>query len=507
MERLRTYIAIDLKSFYASVECIERGLNPLTTNLVVADISRTEKTICLAITPSLRQYKTGGRARLFEVFEKVRIENIARRKVIGDKEFTDKSYDSEVLKSKPDYAIDFLIAEPRIAFYIEYSTRIFQIYLKYISAEDIYVYSIDEVFMDVTEYLETYKMSAEELASTMIKDVYDTTGITATAGIGPNLYLCKVAMDVMAKKKPANELGVRIAQLDEYSYRKELWSHKPITDFWRVGRGYAKKLANIGIYTMGDIARCSLGTEKDYYNEELLYKIFGVNVELLIDHAWGYEPVTIKDIKEYKPLNNSKGSGQVFPEPYSYEQTKLALKEMIDALVLNLIKKKLVTKQIAITIDYDVENLTRPEIKKEYKGEITLDAYGREIPKHSNGRINLEKNTGAISEIMAAALSLYERIANKKLLVRKLGVVANNVISQEEIQEENMEQLSLFVDYEALEKDKKEKDIKNKKEEELTRAMLDIKQKFGNNAILKGMNLLEGATTKERNDRIGGHKA
>ena len=490
-----TYISIDLKSFYASVECIERGLDPITTNLVVADSSRTEKTICLAVSPALKSYGIPGRARLFEVTQKVKEVNIERKRKAPGYEFNGSSYDYKELKSNPSLKLDFIAAPPRMAYYMKYSTQIYNVYLKYFSPEDIYVYSIDEVFCDVTHYLKTYNMTAKELVTKVIQDVYETTGITATAGIGTNLYLCKVAMDIVAKHVKPDKNGVRIAELDEMSYRKLLWNHRPITDFWRVGKGYAKKLEQNGIYTMGDVARTSIR------NEGLLYKLFGVNAELLIDHSWGWECVTIKSIKSYKPESNSICSGQVLHCPYDYEKTKIIVKEMTELLTLDLVTKNLVTNQIVLTIGYDIDNLINPEISKNYKGEITLDNYGRRIPKHAHGTINIDHKTSSTKIIMEAVMNLYERIINKNLLVRRLNITANNVVSELDV-EEKYEQMNLFVEYKELEK-KREKE---KAEKEIQKAMINIKRKYGKNAILKGMNLQDGGTTIERNSQIGGHK-
>ncbi len=481
MDNTHTYIAIDLKSFYASVECIERGLDPLTTNLVVADTERTEKTICLAVSPSLKKYGIPGRARLFEVVQKAK-----------------------------EYNLSYIAAPPRMALYLEYSTRIYNVYLKYIAPEDIHVYSIDEVFMDVTQYLATYKMTARELAAKIIQNVLDETGITAAAGIGTNLYLCKVAMDVMAKKVVPDANGVRIAELDEMSYRRQLWHHRPITDFWRVGRGYQKKLESVGLFTMGDIARCSLGGPKDFHNEDLLYKLFGINAELLIDHAWGWEPTTIELIKAYKPSENCISSGQVLQCPYGFAKGKLIVQEMTDLLVLDLVEKRLVTDQMVLTVGYDIENLTNPEIKKKYKGEITIDHYGRKVPKHAHGTVNLDRQTSSTKMIMEAVLDLYDRIVDPNLLVRRITLVANHLIDETaaiEKQRTTFEQLDLFTDYAALEKKQEEEKAALSKERKLQEAMLEVKKKYGKNAMLKGMNLQEGAMTKERNNQIGGHKA
>ena len=491
------YVAIDLKSFYASVECQERGLNPITTNLVVADSSRTEKTICLAVSPSLKQYGIPGRARLFEVVQKVKEVNIERKRKAPNQTFTGSSYDDIALKKNPDLELSYIVAPPRMSHYMKFSTNIYNVYLKWFSAEDIYVYSIDEVFIDITHYLKAYNMKARELITKVIQDVYETTGITATAGIGTNLYLCKVAMDIVAKHVEPNKNGVRIAGLDEMTYRKLLWDHRPITDFWRVGKGYSKKLEEHRIYTMGDIARVSI------QNEELLYKLFGINAELLIDHAWGWEPVTIKQIKAYKPTTNSISSGQVLHCPYNFEQTKLIVKEMTELLTLDLVEKNLVTNQIVLTVGYDIENLTDPYISNSYNGEITIDRYGRKIPKHAHGTINLDHKTSSTKIIMEATMKLYERIMNKKLLVRRINITANNVVDEETFkQEKTFEQIDLFTNYQ----EKVEKRKEEQTEKELQKAMIDIKKKYGKNAILKGMNLQQGGTTIERNGQIGGHK-
>lgn len=503
----RTYIAIDLKSFYASVECVTRGLDPLTTNLVVADLSRTEKTICLAVTPALKAYGIPGRARLFEVVRKIKEKNAMRREKAPGKAFSGASVSSLELNAHPEYSLDYIVAPPRMALYMECSTRIYQIYLKYIAPEDIHAYSVDEVFLDVTSYLNTYQMTAQELAMKIILDVLETTGITATAGIGSNLFLCKVAMDVWAKHIPADKNGVRIAELDELSYRRLLWSHRPLTDFWRVGSGYAKKLEQVGLYTMGDIARCSIGKPTDYYNEELLYKLFGVNAELLIDHAWGWEPCTIADIKAYKPSTNSISSGQVLQCPYDFEKAKLVAREMTDLLVLNLVDKGLVTDQLVITIGYDIDNLTDPSIRKNYHGEVTTDRYGRKIPKHAHGTTNLPRPTSSSKQIIEAAMELFDRIVDQKLLVRRLNIVANHVVPEESVEEPAAEQMDLFTDYDALERQREKEKEALKREKKMQQAVLGIKKKYGKNAILKGMNLQEGATAKDRNEQIGGHKA
>lgn len=504
----KTYIAIDLKSFYASVECMERGLDPLTTNLVVADASRTEKTICLAVSPSLKSFGIPGRPRLFEVVQRIKEVNIERKNKLRGREFKGASYNLPELMKSPELEVSYIAAAPRMAYYMDYSTRIFDIYLRYIAPEDMHVYSVDEVFIDATTYLKTYKMTGRELALRMIKDVLKETGVTATAGIGTNMYLCKIAMDIVAKKMPADEDGVRIAELDEMSYRRLLWNHTPLTDFWRVGPGYAKKLIANGLYTMGDVARCSLGKANDYYNEDLLYKLFGINAELLIDHAWGYEPTTIAEIKTYKPQRNSLGSGQVLQNPYTADKAKLIVKEMTDLLVLDLVDKKLVTDQMVLTIGYDIDNLTDPEISRKYKGEITTDRYGRQVPKHAHGTANLPCYTSSTKMIMKAMEELFDRIINWDLLVRRINISASRVLPEgKATAKPSFEQLDLFTDYSALEKEKEQEEMELKKEKKLQHAVLDIQKKFGKNAVLRGMNFEEGAMTRERNGQIGGHKA
>lgn len=503
----KVYIAIDLKSFYASVECVERGLDPLKTNLVVADPTRTEKTICLAVSPSLKSYGIPGRARLFEALSKLKEVNLQRRLSLPDKKFKGESFLDEELKKNKSLAISFIQAPPRMALYMEYSTKIYGIYLQYIAPEDIHVYSIDEVFIDATHYLKKYKMTPEELTRTIINHVLEETGITATAGIAPNLYLCKVALDIRAKHIPADKNGVRIATLDEKSYRELFWEHTPITDFWRVGKGTAKRLEAHGMYTMGDVALCSVGPKNSYYNEDLLYKIFGINAELLIDHAWGWEPCTISDIKAYKPTTNSLSSGQVLQEPYNCEKAKLIVREMMELLVLDLVEKSLVTDQIVLTVGYDIENLTNKEISRKYTGEITTDHYGRKIPKHAHGTGNLSCYTSSTKEIINVTMELFDRIINPELLVRRINVVANHIIYEKDIPVPEAEQMSLFVDYDKLEKEKKQREEQFKKEKSMQKAVIKIRNKFGKNAILKGMNFKEGATTRERNAQIGGHKA
>jgi len=504
----RSYIAIDLKSFYASVECIERGLDPMTTNLVVADQSRTEKTICLAVSPSLKSYGIPGRPRLFEVVQRVKWVNQQRRKLAPKQTFSGKSWHDPDLKAKPELELDYIVAPPQMARYMQWSSRIYDVYLKYVAPEDIHVYSIDEVMMDVTAYLQSYGMTARELAKTILLDVLNTTGITATAGIGTNLYLCKVAMDIVAKHIPADEDGVRIAELDEMSYRKTLWEHRPLTDFWRVGRGYSKKLEQHGLLTMGDIARCSLGKETEYYNEELLYKLFGINAELLIDHAWGWEPCTIADIKAYRPENNSIGAGQVLQSPYPFEKARLVVREMADLLALDLVDKGLVCDQLVLTVGYDIENLKNPELRRRYSGEITTDNYGRAVPKHAHGSENLGRYTSSSKQILQAVTTLFERVVDPLLLVRRMNLVANHVVYEAELPKENtVEQLDLFTDYAAREEREKQEAAEQQRERRRQEALLSIKKKFGKNAIMKGMNLEEGATAKERNATIGGHKA
>ena len=507
MNKCKTYIAIDLKSFYASVECRERSRDPLTTNLVVADPSRTEKTICLAVSPSLKKYGLSGRARLFEVIQKVNAANNIRKLKAPNHVFSGSSDDSTELQKNPSLKIDYIIAPPRMARYMEYSTKIYKVYLRYFAPEDIHVYSIDEVFIDLSGYLKTYEMKAKQLVSKVIQDVLKETGITAAAGIGTNLYLSKIAMDIVAKHVEPDENGVRIAQLDEMSYRRLLWNHRPLTDFWRVGRGYLKKLEKIGLMTMGDIACCSIGKKTDYYNEDLLYKMFGINAELLIDHAWGYEPCTMADIKAYKPSNNSIGSGQVLHCPYDFNKAKLIVREMADLLALDLVDKGLVTDQIVLTVGYDIENLNTADKRKAYKGEVTTDYYGRKVPKHAHGTINLEQKTSSTKDIVNAAMKLYDRIVNKDMFIRRAYIVANHVIDEKTVMKPAFEQLDLFTDYEEVKKQRATEEKERQDEKNVQKAILDIKKKYGKNAIIKGMNLAEGATTIERNGQIGGHKS
>lgn len=543
----KTYISIDLKSFYASVECMERGLDPLNTNLVVADASRTQKTICLAVSPSLKAYGIPGRARLFEVDQKVKEAN-ARRQTRAPKNILDgKSVFASELDENPNLAIDYIAAKPRMALYMSKSTQIYDVYLRYIAPEDIYAYSVDEVFIDASGYLKTYGLNAHDFARLLVREVFKETGITATAGIGPNLYLCKIAMDIGAKHTEADADGVRIAELDEYSYRRLLWDHRPITDFWRVGRGYAKKLAKKSIFTMGDIARCSLGNSSDYYNEDLLYKMFGVNAELLIDHAWGYEPCTLAEVKSYRPQRKSLVSGQVLQNAYTYDKTRIVVREMMELLALDLVDKGLLTNQIVLTVGYDIENLSDPERRKAYKGEIKVDGYGREIPKHAHGTGNLPFSTASTKLTTDCVLEVFDRVVDESLLTRRISITANNLVLESEYKRESEvasaepEQISMFDmlaggdDSQAPERVSSkeatvysEQDKPNstmvaesilgstgndndedalEKEKQVQEAMLKIKKRFGKNAILKGTNLQEGATAKERNAQIGGHKA
>ena len=523
-----TYIAIDLKSFYASVECAERRLDPLRTNLVVADSSRTEKTICLAVSPSLKAYGIPGRARLFEVIQRVREVNgkrlsdaIRQRRVHRDENgsysFTSSSFDSDALQSDPSLELSYIIAPPRMKLYEQYSTKIYSIYLRYIAPEDIHVYSIDEVFIDVTRYLSTYRMSAHELAMAMIREVLYTTGITATAGIGTNLYLAKVAMDIVAKHIPADKDGVRVAQLDEISYREKLWCHRPLTDFWRVGRGYSTKLEAMGLYTMGDIARASLAPEW----EDVLYRMFGVNAELLIDHAWGWEPTTIEQIKQYHPATTSLSSGQVLKTPYDFEKGRLIVHEMTELLVQDLVRKSLVTKQLVLTIGYDRESLivdvpgrsmrdTTYAVAKTgqpYTGAVHSDHYGRAVPAHAHGTGNIPKYTSSVRRITECVLELYDRITDPQLLIRRVTIAACALIPEESIPPEQAEQLELFTDYEELDRRRRDEEKTDEKEKRVLRAMLTLQDRYGKNAVLRGMNFIEGGTTIERNGQIGGHKA
>lgn len=501
----RCYAAIDLKSFFASVECVERGLDPMRTNLVVADEERTEKTICLAVTPPLKAMGVPGRPRLFEVVQRVRTINAERRRRAPGKVFIKSSFDSEGLKD-PATDVCYFVARPRMALYQAYSLRIYEIYLKYLAPEDMHVYSVDEVFFDLTGYLSLYRMTAHDLVRTMIREVYRTTGITATAGIGTNLYLCKVAMDIVAKKAPADADGVRIAELDERRYRELLWDHTPITDFWRVGRGFAKRLASVRLYTMGDVARCSLGGERDYYNEDLLYKLFGIHAELLIDHAWGVEPVEMKHIKAYRPESHSLCSGQVLSEPSSSERARLIVREMADGLALDLVERGAVCDQVVLTVGYDAENLRDPARAAKYRGEVTTDFYGRKIPKHAHGTENLRHFSSSCRELTEAATALFDRIINAEFTVRRLTLTANHVIREEEIPTPKEKQLDFFTSAETLEAERRERESVEK-ERKVQRTVLRLKQKYGKNAVLRGNNFMEGATARERNSQIGGHRA
>ena len=500
----RTYICCDLKSFYASVECVERGLDPMTTNLVVADQRRTEKTICLAVTPSLKAYGISGRARLFEVVQRVKEVNTRRKWAAPGHALTGSSVQDPEVRANTALALDYLVAPPRMAHYIDWSTKIYQVYLKYIASEDIFPYSIDEVFMDATHYLDLYHMTGRELARTIILDILKTTGITAAAGIGTNLYLAKVAMDIEAKHVPADKYGVRIAELDEMSYRQKLWGHRPLTDFWRVGPGYARKLEGNGLFTMGDIARCSIGNPTDHYNEDLLYKLFGVNAELLIDHAWGWEPCTLADVKAYRPENKSIVSGQVLQCPYDFPKARLVVREMADALALDLVGKGLVTDQLTLTVGYDIENLTDPDRAKQFHGEVKIDRYGRKIPKHAHGTANLSY-TSSGKKLLDAVTELYDRIVDRNLMIRRLSISANRLLEEGKTPEQESEQMDLFTDYAAKERQEQADEAAHARERKLQEVMLGIKKKYGKNAVLKGLNLEDGATARERNQTIGGH--
>ena len=522
----RIYAAIDLKSFYASVECVERQLDPLNTNLVVADPTRTEKTICLAVSPSLKAHGISGRARLFEVVQRVNEVNRSRfdkakkagalpKDENGGYRFASSSFNAPSLEADPSLELSYIVAPPRMRLYEEYSTRIYSIYLKYISPEDIHVYSIDEVFIDLTRYLDTYRMTAHELTMAMVREVLYTTGITATAGIGTNLYLAKIAMDIVAKHIPPDKDGVRVAELDELKYRELLWCHEPITDFWRVGRGYKKRLEELGLHTMGDIARASLSR----FQEEQLYKAFGINAELLIDHAWGYEPVTIEHIKAYRPSSSSLSSGQVLKKPYSFESGELIVKEMTELLAHDLVRKGLVTKQMVLTIGYDRESLTPSSgsartavytvarTGRIYNGRVSSDPYGRIVPRHAHGTAGLEKYTNSVRKLVSALTELYERITDKDLLIRRVTIAACELIREEDIPKDAPEQLDLYTDYAAKEKQQQQERLTDEKERNVLRAMLSLQDRYGKNAVIKGMNLLEDGTTIERNGQVGGHKA
>lgn len=494
------FIAIDLKSFYASVECVERGLDPLTTNLVVADESRTEKTICLAATPAIKAYGVPGRARLFEVVQKIKTANRRRRFYAPGRKLTGASHDATELANNPNLAIDYIVAPPRMAFYMDYSARIYKVYLRYIAPQDIHTYSIDEVFINAAPYLDTYKMTAHDLAMKLVREVLKETGITATAGIGTNLYLAKIAMDIVAKHMPPDQDGVRIAALDETSYRRKLWAHTPITDFWRVGKGYAEKLANMGLYSMGDIARRSL----DAQGEKELYRVFGVNAELLIDHAWGYEPCTMEAIKAYRPASTSVSSGQVLHCPYTNEQARLIVWEMADQMILDLVAKKLMTSQIVLDVGYDIKN-----IAKGYTGPVHIDHYGRRVPKPAHGTVSLKKHSSSTKELLHETLALYDRIVSPTLMVRRITITMGKLIDEDSAtkQDEDVVQFDLFSDTEKEAKESEAAEHAEQKEKSLQHAMIAIKNKFGKNAILKAANLKEEARAIARNSEIGGHKA
>ncbi|MBQ7504827.1 MAG: DNA methylase [Ruminococcus sp.] len=495
---MKSYIAIDLKSFYASVECVDRGLNPLNTNLVVADKSRTEKTICLAVSPSLKAYGISGRARLFEVVQRVGEVNAQRLSQIRGKDFSGSSCFADELAEHPEFKLDYITAPPRMARYIEVSSKIYGVYLNYIAPEDMHVYSVDEVFIDATKYLRLYNMTAYELADKIVRDVLSQTGITATAGIGTNLYLCKIAMDIYAKRIKADKDGVRIAELDEKSYREQLWSHTPITDFWRIGRGYSRTLGRCGMFTMGDVARCSI------VNEELLFKLFGVNAELLIDHAWGREPCTMEDIKSYRPKSQSLSSGQVLSRPYDFDEAKLIAREMTELLALDLVDKKLLTDQIVLTVGYDIENLK--DKNRRFNSEIKTDYYGRQVPKGAHGSQNIGRFTSSTSLIMNAVMKLFDRVTDHNLLVRRMYIVANHITTEDEINTAgSSEQMNLFDGVFAEEKEHEEDALR--RERAIQKTILRLHKRFGKNSVLKGMNLKEAATSIERNSQIGGHKA
>lgn len=496
----KKYIAIDLKSFYASVECVHRGLDPLDTNLVVADLSRTEKTICLAVSPSLKRYGIPGRARLFEVVQRVSEINAERQSRVPGHKLVGASHFAFFIDANPDVAVDYIVAPPRMASYMQMSAEIYQIYLKYVAPEDIHVYSVDEVFIDVTDYLRAYGMTAYELADTIVRDVLTHTGITATAGIGDNLYLSKIAMDIVAKHIEADRDGVRIAALTEQSYREQLWAHRPLTDFWRIGHGYARTLAAHGMFTMGDIARCSV------YNEALLFRLFGKNAELLIDHAWGREPCEIRQIQSYRPESTSLSLGQVLKEPYDYDKARLIIREMTELLTLDLVDKGLVTDQLVLTVGYDIANLTDAVRRRKFQGEVVTDHYGRKISKQAHGSENLGRYTSSTRQLTEAVMRLFERIVDDKLLVRRMYVVANHTVSEQQISC-TCEQLDLFSCTPAAAAQRQREEEERRNERKIQKTMLSLHKRFGKNAVIKGMNLKEGATTVERNGTIGGHRA
>ena len=494
----KIYVAIDLKSFYASVECVERGLDPLDTNLVVADESRTEKTICLAVSPSLKSHGIAGRARLFEVIQRVEQLNAERRRNAPGHRLTGSTHVHSRIMADKTLGIEYIVASPQMAHYMKVSAQIYGIYLKYVAPEDIFAYSVDEVVIDATGYLRTYGVDGHGFARMLIQEVLAETGITATAGVGTNMYLCKVAMDIVAKHIPADKDGVRIAELDEQSYKERLWEHTPITDFWRVGGGTARRLETLGIYTMGDIARHSL----DRYLIGQIYKLMGKNAELLIDHAWGIEPTTMAAVKAYKPQSNSISSGQVLQHATDCEHTRLIVWEMADMLSLDLVDKGLVTDQLVLTVGYDRESLADGM----YEGEVVTDYYGRKIPKHAHGTLRLGRHLSSTRKICDAAMELFDRIIDSSLLSRRIYLVACNVIREADIPpNEAYEQLSLFDPPSGESPDEKDKALE--KERALQEAVLKIKHRFGKNSVLKGKNFTEGATAKDRNRQIGGHKA
>lgn len=490
------YICIDLKSFYASCECVERGYDPLDTNLVVADESRTEKTICLAVTPSLKRYGVPGRPRLFEVIQRVNEVNGERLKAAPCRKFTDSSFIASELDRSKQLKLDFIIAPPHMRRYMEISSRIYGIYLRYIAPEDIHIYSVDEVFIDVGGYLSIYRCTAHELAIMLIREVLKETGITATAGVGTNLFLAKVAMDIVAKKMPADKDGVRIAELDEHSFREKLWDHTPITDFWRIGKGTARRLAGKGLFTMGDVAAFS------EHGEDELFRMFGVNAELLIDHAWGREPCTIKDIKSYEPTNHSMSSGQVLTRPYGFEEARLVTREMAENLVLDMVRKNIVADHVSLSVGYD-----HTGVPQGWNGEFVRDFYGRIIPKPAGRTMKLNRQTYSLQIITDAILHIFDTITDRRLFVRRINISADNIVPRTEASTDECIQYSLFDDVEALEREREEKERRFLKEDSIQRAILEIKTKYGKNSILKGMNFLEGATARERNAQVGGHKA
>lgn len=489
----RRYIAIDLKSFYASVECVERGLDPLDACLVVADRSRTDKTICLAVSPALKSFGLGGRPRLFEVAAKVREVNRHRGR-------RGVSTSGRELAADPSLALDYIVARPRMGHYIAYSKRIYEVYLRHVAPEDIFAYSVDEVFIDATEYLRVLGLSAHDFAMRLVRDVLATTGVTATAGIGTNMYLCKIAMDIMAKKMPPDKDGVRVAELDEMSFRRELWGHRPITDFWRIGRGTAARLALYGVNTMGDLARLSLT------HEELLYRVFGVNAELLIDHAWGWEPVGMKEVKAYRPETHSICSGRVLSAPYTAAKARIVVLEIADATSLELLDQRRLTDHMTLDIGYDRLSLADDSTRAAYAGRVAVDRYGREVPPSAHGSVTLSKPTSAASVLMREIGELYDRIVDSRLYVRRVSVSFCRLIHEGEEHREEAVQLDLFTDYEAEARQREAERRVAERERRRQQAILDIKKTFGKNAILRGLNFAEGATQRERNGQIGGHR-